>query len=1808
MYRLFLYLKRRGFTLAEILVATVIAGYCIMPIVGTMQGGIRHTENFNHREKLRMLARSRLNQELSAGAFSHTAINPSTSYHYVFKDSLDPINYKSVDSYLATDSGTMASFTEETGIFDLNDIMFTYKVSTEVKENVTIATTTNNLIIDSSYLMSPKGLKALVVKAELLESSSVIATDSISYMSLLNIPTFGDNYIWVANSNMLKVLAVDPTTRSIAETFSIPLADLSKGIEKAEQNPNRPWNIDIHPTRRVVGAQCESTIRMINVDQSHPNYRDTTVVTTHPVAGGKYADIKEADATKAEEDRGFVFRPDGKFFFVTSHSNKFLYVYGIDVGTATHIWPPTVSLVRSFDVKNEGNSDTDSAVFTDLIAGNDGYLYLAIKDKKNVIRFPMYPDQDSFTTWRFEQMLAPMGGDAVSTVATSFDGKWVYIVGDNKKVAQYSSSPLRKIGVAEFVSADKFRDMIVSPDSRYLMMTDKVDDVTGGLRLATISSIIFANNPTGAGAIPTYRAHPGYKMKADLAVIAPTGNTAMFTHKDKPEMYFANIGELAAQSVLAVPGDNILDYDSTKKPAADMVSRPSEYLAIGSSDNSSKHTVEFLDLGTLKLDVNKATDLRAKPAALAISPQGNRLKVGFGSNATGLDTFNLVTDTTISTNQGTAAGRALAYSNDDDTLSEYAASFNIDDFFASLEVTGSNAFWAPHAPRPSGIGIDIDLDTAWQRKDLIGMPNGGFLVLYARADGNAMLEWIGKIKWGTDKGKYAPFARWLTSDFNNFPPRYAQNIAISPCEGFLAIEARDPLPNKVHLYDFGGNNFGHETQLKGWISDYRVGNDVYWNFNNVISSCVFTGSGISIKAALTCNESWTGFRNYPGNFDLDTGVSVSAGVNTAKRDSNRRVFGYFAPTLDVGTLAIYNQDYSRLLINHNYWLERLDASSAGSTSVAYSQSSYTASLVQLEFNTNGGNIRQGIFTHTNVGASPAGTTNSGAAESRNVFLTGWTAISSETTRPFNFKPTFLRSYNITGCSAYGNALAFSRDVANPILFVLDATGAKVWALKPGQSLTRIVNNAASTVASQQLVVSPDSQKLIFASGGSDKTLYVTDIGNPLDSFFDGTDKTPSTGFGRLIASVTAKLPVFSLAAKPFTTYKSTLASGSLVAIGSLPAGMVGNNNAALGAGGIYIMGGTSVINNAPVTNIYCYNPATNVSNTVSNLNLGVKFNSVAAYDNMIYSFQGITTTSTTTKSDWVQRYNSVSGELLTSYDEASVGLGELQVSYNQNPQPTPILISDSGHTNTGGGYNTWRMFDGVTGSSGWQNYTTAGEPWSNIWAIYNYGSTSLRTVVNKIVINNNFTEEEGNIHGVENFQLHGSNENPPTTEAQWMLLTSGTVPQGSTSWPNSFANNVAYQHYRIKTLTCYEDSIPFWPAVREMWFYLTGIRPIPHVDMTSDTAPSPYKVYRSGTNSGDEGYYAFDVSQATCWQGTSSTGAWVGISASTQGGSTVRYVKMRCGDTAGRVNSFSLEGSSDQNFSSVTQLPFAHGGTTANAPNTTIEYLYAIDSSYISKHNYYRLKVNSTHDGNNPKIHNLRFYDTTAGLITADQPGMSKVALDSPSDVPVTLPMGLGAACTTPYGIIIAGGQPQGFVTATTTALVYWPHGTGYFASNTGYHVGISRTLRPLATAVFGHNLVWHKGTVYRIGGFTGGTTNAANVDIFDFDANTWTPVSDSSASYFDLTQTTSATLPRRAYAGVCSFGDEIFIFGGMTGGVRQAGIHAWNPDTKVVRDVTVLPAARSHLSAVACGSSIYLFGGTTDGTNGTTQIFKFTP
>jgi hypothetical protein len=309
------------------------------------------------------------------------------------------------------------------------------------------------------------------------------------------------------------------------------------------------------------------------------------------------------------------------------------------------------------------------------------------------------------------------------------------------------------------------------------------------------------------------------------------------------------------------------------------------------------------------------------------------------------------------------------------------------------------------------------------------------------------------------------------------------------------------------------------------------------------------------------------------------------------------------------------------------------------------------------------------------------------------------------------------------------------------------------------------------------------------------------------------------------------------------------------------------------------------------------------------------------------------------------------------------------------------------------------------------------------------------------------------------------------------------------------------------------------------------------------------------------------------------------------------------------VASFSLSASND-NFTTSVNIPLVSGDFQGKCPNNTgWQYFYFTNTS---NYQYYQLDFPDSW-GPDPDLEpwEIRFFSTQT-TPPATEPVLTKTMNDNRGPVKLEA----GAACTTPYGIVIAGGLDDAG-NATTSAMVYWPHALDYYNSATDQQWGICNSL-PSISACSGHCLVWHKGYLYRVGGSSSDTKDDAlyNIHKFDFETNEWIMLheNDNGDGFTDL----NAWFGNRFMAGACSLGDEIFIFGGQQDdGTIRTDAAAWNPETEQVRLLGDIPQTSGTggvyrhtlgITAVPYGPYIYLIGGAVDASKIGKEIIRFSP
>jgi hypothetical protein len=737
----------------------------------------------------------------------------------------------------------------------------------------------------------------------------------------------------------------------------------------------------------------------------------------------------------------------------------------------------------------------------------------------------------------------------------------------------------------------------------------------------------------------------------------------------------------------------------------------------------------------------------------------------------------------------------------------------------------------------------------------------------------------------------------------------------------------------------------------------------------------------------------------------------------------------------------------------------------------------------------------------------------------------------------------------------------------------------------------------------QLAVSNDGGVLIYAREDT-KTVHFIDISEPnssSDSFdFDGStyiQTAIASGFGHELNTAPLDATPNALATLPFNRYSSALPDGNYKSVATMPCSIAGCNNAAVASGGIYIMAGASGLGGTPTNDVLVFkpheNPGTNVADhSTGVLNRAVRLHSTAAYDDKIYLFNGYAT-DTSGPIAWAQSYNVETGQARSSWDTPTTST-EIQVnkimSSDTNPAPTEVTFSAEVTTR-----EAYKAFDGSVGSTDIWLTTT-----SNEWVKYDTGSDFLRIIVNKIWLNNDIST----YCGVKDYVLEGSND-----DATWTTIGTDTVSTyNDTNYSKDFISNTTpYRYFKFTVKTNHGD--PSWWGVREIKFFHENIRRVSPIYM-SGYASGSVTVSASADKSGEEAWRAFDgVDNSIFYEWDTDGGGAHWLKMDLGSPDNVNIIGF-CNSDDG-VASFSLLASND-NFTTSVNIPLVSGDFQGRCPdNTGWQYFYFTNTS---DYQYYKLDFPDSW-GPDPDLEpwEIRFFSTQT-TPPATEPILSKTMNNYRTPVKLQA----GAACTTPYGIVIAGGLDH-TGNATTSAMVYWPHATDYYNSATDQQWGICSSLPPISN-VSGHCLVWHKGYLYRVGGSSSDTKDDAlyNIHKFDFETNEWIMLheNDNGDGFTDP----NAWFGNRFMAGACSLGDEIFIFGGQQDdGTIRTNAAAWNPETEQVRLLGDIPHTIGNLglvlphtlaiTAVSYGPYIYLIGGSLPtSTSVGKEIIRFSP
>ena len=835
--------RKYGFSLAEALIVTVMTGACLLPILGTMQNAQVRTEAFDHQSKMQQYARSRLTAEIANAAFDHKSINLEDEYHYIAyfnkdgneedakltefpKTFVTPEEIASLSNLELKDEWSDASKdflgidTDSEHYFKL---VHAYKTTVETQYDIKLATYTPGVINEDEdedeydSFSSPKGLLAIVVKTCLLESNEreyyeedgclkidppIVKADGVTInkdedervtpvtlFSFANLPVVSDEYIWLADSHNKRVIGIDPEGKTVATEF-----DFSK-----EGEPSKPLHIAVHPSGKLLAIQSKKIIYLANIDIKSS------------CKGEKKVLVSSTDDYATEDEGGIAFRTDGKVLYFTDKHNKKLHIYGFDCefnSNNTIKWnntTPTTLVTKHADIDFSAHGDK----FSNLVAANDGNLYVAEDDTKKIFKYPMYSPFEDGKSYKTKKLYIP--DKKTKSIDVSNDGKYLLYVpkehsGDKSIAKIYETqtgNEVKSFECAKELSYGVFstfsnKDFSFKDNSLFATFTVKKKTGTNAVvQIFALDDKVWKDlqntNIDETGKI-IQSPIDGKIIFSSKIKNTPEGGPAK--NKEKANLYFSNfLYDLAAHDLTDEESMVFSEDKGVSGIHTDFAAGKHDVMAVAKNDKN----IDLYNLNTLKkLEDKEIVDNANSITSLSMNPQGDQLIAchgtknanGTGGGASSFSIFRLNDSSKIT--EGSGFGKKAVF---DDRTPNMAFTLKYpnglgEDKDAFWNVNTAGSYYDDWDSDDSYSRKFLNLHSDWERLDMIGMPNGGVMALYGKPDGSSMIEWIGRRNWlqDSDKGKYRLFSRWtnIKSDsgasggFWTFP-----DYSLNSCTGNL---------------------------------------------------------------------------------------------------------------------------------------------------------------------------------------------------------------------------------------------------------------------------------------------------------------------------------------------------------------------------------------------------------------------------------------------------------------------------------------------------------------------------------------------------------------------------------------------------------------------------------------------------------------------------------------------------------------------------------------------------------------------------------------------------------------------------------------------------------------------------------------------------------------------------------------------------------------------------------------------------------------------------------------------------------------
>ena len=749
-------------------------------------------------------------------------------------------------------------------------VVHAYKTSVESKNNPSLA----EFGKDSNKIDTPKALLGIVVKTCLIKSNedfydpsdgamvtafnadgSIKTTDKdssvlpVTLFSFVNLPTVSDEMIWLADALNCVIYGIDPISRGVT---TIPLPRSENHADKPE-NPNndpfRPWHIAVHPSLKLLAVMMQEKIVLVNIDSKGPlkyDVKDTILTKTNM---GKNICTIDKEFERAYEDGGICFRPDGKVLFFTQtigkNSSK-IYAYELK----SYINPTTNVLDWEKGANNTpyftklSTSGVSCSLKDDLIVGlkpsNDGFLYVAFKEvpkEKNshnkkggmIYRFPMY--LSDWSSWDGEEFSYLEDKKYISIDVSPDGNRLAAITETDGLLIEYDTKTKTQIYNPLTI---KNGDKMPTPfKNAYVSISDKDTDYTSkkSLSVAVTSKTEIKKSLVGNFESNTSTPFRCSKVasgtEGGFVVVSPDGKNIVANDRKKPWIYFWNTGTTNSEDSLTIENNGISEFlldtsvtePKQEKGYTSLETTKRDILAASFANNK----IKLYDLNTFKELEDEGFVATYSLSDLVMNNLGNMLLSSHDNNTTGCFQYNITDGSSV--NPTVSVYRRKAVFDDSWPNMAFALQYKRND---AGEITNEGFYNLYYSSTDKWETVatdtydrrDFKINSEWQGLDIIGMPNGGAMALYGKADGSSMLEWIGRRNWGSSNiGKYKLFARWTniidSSSISEYLPESTLNAftnADSSLGGIYRLVTPVKANTIVNSFDVKTANWSGDTK------------------------------------------------------------------------------------------------------------------------------------------------------------------------------------------------------------------------------------------------------------------------------------------------------------------------------------------------------------------------------------------------------------------------------------------------------------------------------------------------------------------------------------------------------------------------------------------------------------------------------------------------------------------------------------------------------------------------------------------------------------------------------------------------------------------------------------------------------------------------------------------------------------------------------------------------------------------------------------------------------------------------------------